>query len=148
MLMDVGHITNLVLAAHGFWDFEENLPLVTDIHGKSTVITTPTLVFPNLLKTSGQTLHAMLEFAVNEVLGVKIGICVHSYFRVADNGNVVNPQEFLVLRGEHPVPVTSAVPVVGGYPPLSFVWMAALCPTPQQFVKDIVDVSEGFTGTD
>ena len=51
--MNVGHIAHLVLAAHGFRDFEENLPLVADIHGKSTVITTPTLVFPDLLKASG-----------------------------------------------------------------------------------------------
>ena len=39
----------------------------------------------------------MLEFAVNKILGVKIGICVHSYFAVPDYGDVVYPQEFRVL---------------------------------------------------
>ncbi len=73
----------------------------------------------------------MLEFAVNEVLGVKIGICVHSYFGMADNGDVVHPQKFLVLGAEHPVPVASAVPVVGGDPPLPLMGMAALRPSPQ-----------------
>ena len=68
----------------------------------------------------------MLEFTVDEVLGVKIGICVHSYFDMADNGDVVYPQEFLILGGEHPVPVSFAVPVVGGNPPLSLVGVAAL----------------------
>ena len=56
----------------------------------------------------------MLEFAVHEVLGVKIGVCVHSYFGMADNGDVIHPQEFLILGAEHPVPVPFAVPVVGG----------------------------------
>ena len=53
MFMDVGYIAHLVLAAHGFRDFEEHLPLVADVHGKSTVITTPLLGFPDLLKASG-----------------------------------------------------------------------------------------------
>lgn len=47
----------------------------------------------------------MLKLAVNEVLGVKIGVCIHSYFRVADNGDVVYPQEFFALGTEYPVPV-------------------------------------------
>ncbi len=53
MFVDVGHVAHLVLAAHGFRNFEENLPLVADIHGKSTVITTPVLVLPDLLESSG-----------------------------------------------------------------------------------------------
>ncbi len=51
--MDVGHVANLVFATHGFRDFEENLPLIADVHGKSTVIATPSLVLPDLLKASG-----------------------------------------------------------------------------------------------
>ena len=90
----------------------------------------------------------MLEFMVNEILGVKIGICVHSYFGVVDNGDVVYPQEFLILGAEHPVPVAPAVPVVGGDPPLSLMGMAALRPPPQQFIENVVDVGKGFTGTD
>ena len=58
-------------------------------------------------------------------------ICVHSYFGMADNGDVVHPQKFLVLGAEHPVPVASAVPVVGGDPPLPLMGMAALRPSPQ-----------------
>ena len=53
MFMDVGHIAHLVLAAHGLRDFEENLPFVADVHGKATVITTPTLIFPYLLEAPG-----------------------------------------------------------------------------------------------
>ena len=56
----------------------------------------------------------MLEFAASEILGVEIGICVHSYLGMADNGDVVYPQEFLILNGEYPIPVSLAVPVVGG----------------------------------
>ena len=52
MFMDIGHIAHLVLAAHGFRDFEENFPLVTDVHGKATVVATPMLVFPDLLKAT------------------------------------------------------------------------------------------------
>ena len=137
MFVDVGHIAHLVLAAHGFRNFEENFPLAADIHGKSTVITTPTLVFPNLLQTPRQAFHAMLKFAVNEVLGVKTGVCIHSYFRVANNGNVVYLQEAFVLRREHPVPIASAVPVVGGDPPLSLMGMTAFHPSPQQFIFSI-----------
>ena len=86
--MDIGHIANLVLAAHSFRDFEENLLLVADVYGKSTVITTPFLIFPDLLKTSRQSLHSMLEFSVRKILGAKIGICVHSYFGMANNRNM------------------------------------------------------------
>ena len=81
IFVDVGHVAHLVFAAHGFWDLEEKLPFVSDFHGKSTVITTPALIFPDLLKPPGQPLHSMLKLAVNKILGVKIGICVHSYFR-------------------------------------------------------------------
>ena len=73
----------------------------------------------------------MLEFAVNKVLGVEIGVCVHSYFGVADNGDVVYPQEFFILGAEYPVPVAPAMPVVGGDPPLSLMRVAALRPSPQ-----------------
>ena len=67
---------------------------------------------------------------------------------MADNGDVIHPQEFLILGAEHPVPVPFAVPVVGGYPPLSLVGMSALCPSPQQFVEDVVNVGKGFAGAD
>ena len=73
----------------------------------------------------------MLKFAVNEILGVKIGICVHLYFGVADNGDVVYPQKFLILGAEHPVPVAPAVPVVSRNPPLPLMGVAALRPSPQ-----------------
>ena len=53
IFVDVGHVTHLVLAAHGFWGLEEKFSLVVDFHGKSTVITTPTLVFPDLFKPPG-----------------------------------------------------------------------------------------------
>lgn len=112
------------------------------------MMTTPVLVFPDLLKAPGQPLHAVIEFAVNEVLGVKVRIRVDSYFRVADDWNVVHPQESLVLRGEYPVSVFSSVPVVGGYPPFPLMRMAALGPPPQQFVEDIVDVGKRLAGTD
>ena len=90
----------------------------------------------------------MLEFTVNEILGVKIGIRVHSYFGVADNGNVVYSQKFRVLGAEHPVPVASAVPVVGRNPPLPLMGVTALRPSPQQFIEDVVDMGKGFTGAD
>ena len=73
----------------------------------------------------------MLKLAVNEVLGVKIGVCIHSYFSVADNGDVVYPQEFLALGAEYPVPVAPAVPVVGRNPPPPLMGVAALRPSPQ-----------------
>ena len=130
MLMGVSHIAHLVLAAHGFRDFEENLPLVTDVHGESTVIATPFLVLPDLLKTSGQALHSMSEFPICEVLGVKVGVCIHSYLGMADNRDTVCSLKHFVLGGEHPIPVTSTVPIVGGDPPLSLVRMAAFRPPP------------------
>ena len=52
MFVDVGHILNFVLAAHGHRDFIENILFVADVHGKTTVIAAPFLVFPDLFKPS------------------------------------------------------------------------------------------------
>ena len=61
---------------------------------------------------------------------------------------MIHPQKFFVLRGEYPVSVSSAVPVVCGYPPFPLVGVTAFGPPPQQFIENIVDVRKRLTGTD
>ena len=55
MFMDVGHVLNLVFAAHGLRDFIEDILFVAvaNVHGKTTVIAAPFLVFPYLFELSG-----------------------------------------------------------------------------------------------
>ena len=86
--MDVGHIGDLVLAAHGQRDLVENLPLIADFHGKAAVITTTILVPPNLLKPSGQPLHALPELTTGKIFGIQVRVHIHSYFRMPYNRNI------------------------------------------------------------
>ena len=66
---------------------------------------------------------------MDEIVGFKVGICVHSYFRMPDDGSVACAQKLLViLGGEHPVTAALVSPIPGGYPPFSLVRMPALRP--------------------
>ena len=67
---------------------------------------------------------------------------------MADNRDVIYPQEDFVFSRKHPLLVAFSVPIVGEDLPLPFVGMTALLPSPQQSIEDIVDMSKGFAGTD
>ena len=49
MFVDVGHVTNLVLATHRLWRFEENFSFIANVHRESTVIAASILILPDLL---------------------------------------------------------------------------------------------------
>ena len=112
------------------------------------MMATSVLILPNLFEPAGKTLHAAAELPGMKIFRLQVGIGVHSYFCMSDNRNVIHPQKFFVLRGEYPVSVSSAVPVVCGYPPFPLVGVTAFGPPPQQFIENIVDVRKRLTGTD
>ena len=148
VFVDIGHISHLLFAAFGLRYLEKDFSFVPNVHRQSTMIATSVLILPNLFEPAGEQLHAMIELPGMKVFRIQVRIGIHSYFCMSNNRNMVHSQKRFVLCREHPIPVSPAVPVAGRYPPLSLVWMAAFRPSPQQFVKNIVDVSKCFTGTD
>lgn len=148
VFVDIGHIAHLLFAAFGFRDLEKDFSFVLNVHRKPTMMATSVLILPNLFEPAGKTLHAAAELPGMKIFRLQVGIGVHSYFCMSDNRNVIHPQKFFVLRGEYPVSVSSAVPVVCGYPPFPLVGVTAFGPPPQQFIENIVDVRKRLTGTD
>lgn len=148
IFVDIGHVWHIVLASHGFRDFIENLPFITDFHGLATVIAASILIPPNLFEASRQSLHSILKFALDKIFVVQIGICVHSYFCVADDRHFTQPNQFCILELKHPVAEPLAVPIIGCYPFAVLFWVTAFCPVPQHFIKNVVDTRESVLCAD
>ena len=72
----------------------------------------------------------MIKLTLDEIFGFKIGVRVHSYLRVSDNGNMRSAQEFFSVGGEHPVAIVFAVPVSGSNPPFALFGVTAFRPLP------------------
>ena len=72
----------------------------------------------------------MLKLPLDEIVGLKIGVCVHSYLCMPDNRDVAHTQKLFVVGGEHPVAIAFAVPVSGFNPPLTLFRVTAFRPLP------------------
>ena len=143
--MNVAHITNIFRASLCLWCKVEDFSFFRYVHRHSAVVAQPVLVFPDSLEFSSQPVHSFVEFPLLEIRLIEERICRRFYLGVPHNSCAVHPNQLLVFRREHPVPVTDTMPVSRGNPPLVLLWVPSFSPSPQQFVQDVVQMRERIT---